>query len=241
MRKKLELAILFLIVAVPASAQRGPQLEVSVLAANSPPAGASVRSSRLLNDRQMRELLVNGFPAALRFRLELWRAGGLFDDLESSTQWEVLVRYDPYMKQYSVVRLQGIKESTNRKETESFGGLPTLEAAESVLDEPFPVALKPRRASARYYYQWRVSAGGAGETSAALGAAARIRHSALARTRRRETPLRGEIGSVQDLAPQQTADRGFTQIYADKRGYGNCICWLLGAKRLPPASQKKRS
>jgi hypothetical protein len=151
-RRQLELAVLFLIVAVPASAQRGPQLEVSVLAANSPPAGASVRASRLLGDRKMRELLVNGFPAALRYRLELWRAGGLFDDLERSTQWEVLVRYDPYMKQYSVVRLQGIKESTNRKETEILGGLPTLEAAEAVLNEPFPVALKPGRAGARYYY-----------------------------------------------------------------------------------------
>ena len=152
MRRQLELAVLFLIVAVPASAQRGPQLEVSVLAANSPPAGASVRASRLLGDRKMRELLVNGFPAALRYRLELWRAGGLFDDLERSTQWEVLVRYDPYMKQYSVVRLQGIKESSDRKETEILGGLPTLDAAEAVLNEPFPVALKPGRAGARYYY-----------------------------------------------------------------------------------------
>lgn len=155
MRTRLELAVLFLIVAVPASAQRGPrgpQLEVSVLAANSPPAGASVRASRLLGDRQMRELLVNGFPAALRFRLELWRAGGLFDDLENWTQWEVLVRYDPYSKQYFVVRLQGTKESTNRKETEILGGLPTLEAAESVLDEAFSVALRPGRTAARYYY-----------------------------------------------------------------------------------------
>src|SRR5207237_4135940 len=94
-RIRLELAVLFLIVAIPASAQRGPQLEVSVLAANSPPAGASVRVSRLLQDRQTRELLLNGFPAALRFRLALWRAGRLFDDLERTTQWEVHVRYDP--------------------------------------------------------------------------------------------------------------------------------------------------
>ena len=111
-----------------------------------------MRASRLLGDRQMRELLVNGFPAALRFRLELWRVGGLFDDLENTTQWEVLVRYDPYVQQYAVVRLQGTKESSSRKETENFGGLATLEAAESVLDEPFPVALKPSRAGARYYY-----------------------------------------------------------------------------------------
>ena len=109
MRKRFGLAVLILIVALPLSAfaQRGPQLEVSPLAANSPPAGATVRSARLLGDRQMRELLTNGFPAALRFRLELWRAGGLFDDIEASTEWEVLVRYEPYSQQYSVVRLLG--------------------------------------------------------------------------------------------------------------------------------------
>jgi len=151
-RIRLELAVLFLIIAAPASAQRGPQLEVSVLAANSPPAGASVRVSRLLTDRQTRELLLNGFPAALHFRLELWRAGRVFDDLESTTQWDVLVRYDPYSQQYSVVRLLGTKESANRKETEILGGLATIEAAEDIIDEPFPVALKPSRSAARYYY-----------------------------------------------------------------------------------------
>jgi hypothetical protein len=109
-----------------------------------------VRSSRLLNDRQMRELLTNGFPAALRFRLELWRAGGLFDDLESTTEWEVLVRFDPYSQQYSVVRLRGTKEAPTRRE--SVEGLASLEAAEKILDEPFPVALRPARADGNYYY-----------------------------------------------------------------------------------------
>jgi len=151
-RKRFGLAVLILIVALPLSAfaQRGPQLEVSPLAANSPPAGATVRSARLLGDRQMRELLTNGFPAALRFRLELWRAGGLFDDIEASTEWEVLVRYEPYSQQYSVVRLLGTKEAPRRRE--SVDGLSTLEAAERVLDEPFPVALKPSRPGTRYYY-----------------------------------------------------------------------------------------
>lgn len=155
MRIRIALALLFTVAASPrpASAQRsggGPQLEVSPLAANSPPAGATVRSARLLGDRQMRELLTSGFPAALRFRLELWRAGGLFDDLESTTEWEVLVRYDPYNQQYSVVRLQGTKESPTRRE--SIDGLQSLEAAEKILDEPFPVALRPGRSGTRYYY-----------------------------------------------------------------------------------------
>lgn len=155
MRIRNELAILLLIVAplVPASAQRetrGPQLEVSPLAANSPPAGATVRSARLLDAGQTRELLQNGFPTALKFRLELWRAGGLFDDIESATTWEVLVRYEPYSRQYSVVRLQGSKE--NPRGLESIDGLASLEAAEAILNEAFVVGLRPQRTGARYYY-----------------------------------------------------------------------------------------
>lgn len=148
MRTHLALAVLFLTVALPASAQRGggPQLEVSVLAANSPPAGASVRAQRLLGDAQMRQLLLSGFPAALRFRLELWRVGGLFNDIEAATLWDVLVRYDPYNQQYYVVRRKG------ERETESLGPFPELEAVEVELAKAYPLALRPRRAGIRYYY-----------------------------------------------------------------------------------------
>jgi hypothetical protein len=143
--KRLELAFAFLILALPASAQRGPQLEVSLLAANSPPIGASVRAARMLGDGKMRELLRNGFPAALRFRLELWKAGGVFDEIEKSAQWDVLVRYDAYRQSYHVVRRQGTA-------IEDFGAFATLEAAEAVVEQGFPVALRPERPGTRYYY-----------------------------------------------------------------------------------------
>ena len=35
---------------------------------------------------------------------------------------------------------------------EILGGLATLEAAEAIIDEPFPVGLKPTRSAASYYY-----------------------------------------------------------------------------------------
>jgi hypothetical protein len=135
--------------ALPAFAQRGndgsPHLEVIVV----PPASAfnsvSVRAGRFLGDAKTRELLVHGFPAALRFRLELWRVGGLFDDLEAATTWQVLVRYEPYTRQYSVVRLQS-------RSTENLGGFATLEETEAELAKPYPVALPPKRPGARYYY-----------------------------------------------------------------------------------------
>lgn len=145
MRFRLALAALPLLVPSPALAQRGPQLEVTALAANSPPAGATVRAARLLSDSRTRELLLNGFPAQLRFRLELWRVGNVFDELESETQWDVLVRYDAYSKQYQLVR-RGLRE------TEAVDGFATVASVEEALAQPFPVALRPRRTETRYYY-----------------------------------------------------------------------------------------
>lgn len=145
MRFRTAFAILFLTVPLSASAQRGPQLEVSVLAANSPPAGATVRASRLLSDSRTRELLLNGFPAALSFRLELWRVGNVFDELEATTSWNVLVRYDPYSQQYQLVR-------RGNRDTEAVSGFATIASVEEVLSQSQPVALTPRRTGARYYY-----------------------------------------------------------------------------------------
>ena len=127
-----------------AQGRGGPQLEVSVMG-NSPPAGASVRAARLLNDANTRALLENGFPAAMRFRLELWRAGGMFDDLESTVSWEVLVRYDPYSKLYSIYR-RGMRAA------EDIGSMSTLDLAEVEIARPFPVQLRPARPGTRYYY-----------------------------------------------------------------------------------------
>ncbi len=134
--------------ASPAFAQRvTPRLEVSILAPNSPPIGASVRATGLLGDSELQELLRNGFPAAMRFRLELWREGGMFDEIEGAVQWNTLVRYDPYTGQYLVVRSQGARFA------EDFGGFPTLAAAEAaVLEKPYEVRLQPTRLNAAYYY-----------------------------------------------------------------------------------------
>jgi hypothetical protein len=142
------LALVLLLVPSPAFAQRvTPRLEVSILASNSPPAGASVRATGLLGDPELQELLRNGFPAAMRFRLELWREGGMFDEIEGAVQWNTLVQYDPYTGQYLVVRSQGARFA------EDFGGFPTLAAAEAaVLEKPYAVRLQPTRLNAAYYY-----------------------------------------------------------------------------------------
>jgi hypothetical protein len=99
----------------------------------------------MLSDRKMQELLLNGFPAAFRFRLELWRVGGLFDNLESSSSWDILVRHDPYTGTYQIVRRRS-------RDTEVPAGYGTLAEVEAALEQPMPVQLAPLRRGERYYY-----------------------------------------------------------------------------------------
>jgi hypothetical protein len=147
--RRIALISFLLTVAVPAAAGSqsagSGRLEVAPLPANSPPAGATVIADRLLGGAKLRELIRSGFPAAMSFRLELWRAGGLFDELEDSRQWNVLVRYDPYSQEYLAVRRQGAF-------LEDFGGFGTLEEAESALARPFAVILRPKESGSQYYY-----------------------------------------------------------------------------------------
>ena len=106
---------------------------------------ASVTAKRMLSDGKTQELLLNGFPAALRFRLELWRVGGFFDNLESSASWDVLVRYDAYSKTYQLVR-------RGARDTEVPAGFPTVAAVESALEAPVPWQLAPLKRGEAYYY-----------------------------------------------------------------------------------------
>lgn len=107
--------------------------------------GPRVSSGNLLRDGGTRELLRNGFPARLHYRLELWNESGWFDDMESSTEWDVFVRYDPAGEVYRVVRRHG-------RQTENFGEFESLTSAAEELSRPYTVPLKPRRPGARYYY-----------------------------------------------------------------------------------------
>jgi hypothetical protein len=126
----------------PASAQRRAQLDVTAPSATSP---AIVTTLGLFSDADMRDLLRSGFPASLKFRLELWRAGGLFNDLEDRQDWELIVQYDPTAQRYRVVRRQDGR-------LEDLGSFATLATAQTVLERPLRVTLLPRRKGNRYYY-----------------------------------------------------------------------------------------
>jgi hypothetical protein len=104
-----------------------------------------VTTTNLFVDPDMRDLVRSGFPASLRFRLELWRVGGLFNNLESQQEWELIVQYDPSAQRYRVVRRQ-------HGRVEDLGSFATLSTAQAMLERPLRAGLLPEREGARYYY-----------------------------------------------------------------------------------------
>ena len=132
-----------LLVAPTAAAQRRPTLDVAPPAPGS--VGATVTATNLFTEPNIRDLVRSGFPASLHFRLELWRAGGLFDDLEGRLDWDLIVQYDPTAQRYRVVRRQGGQH-------DDLGSFSTLATAQSVVERPARAPLQPDRDGVRYYY-----------------------------------------------------------------------------------------
>jgi hypothetical protein len=126
-----------------ARAQRPVSLEV--VPATAPGGAPTVTTTNLFSDPDMRELVRSGFPASLKFRLELWRAGGLFNNLESQQEWELIVQYEPSAQRYRVVRRQ-------RGRVEDLGSFATLTTAQAMLERPLRAGLLPEREGSRYYY-----------------------------------------------------------------------------------------
>jgi hypothetical protein len=132
----------------PLRAQRRVALEVTppIAMAGTP----TVTTTNLFGDADMRDLVRSGFPASLRFRLELWRVGGLFNDLEGQREWELIVQYDPSAQRYRVVQRQGSR-------LDDLGSFATLSTAQAVLERPTRILLAPEREGSRYYYNFTLT------------------------------------------------------------------------------------
>ena len=128
-----------------ASAQK-PQISIvlpeqSSLATEPP----SVRSQSLVSDGVMLDLLRNGFPARLHYRMERWSTGGWFDDIAAESEWDVVVRYDALSKLFEVYRVV-------RRQTVLLGRFPTIQEAEAAVDAAFPAPIALPRKGRRTYY-----------------------------------------------------------------------------------------
>jgi hypothetical protein len=134
-----------MLAALEAGAQK-PQLQIvlperSELATEPP----LVRSVSLLSDEAMRNLLVNGFPARLHYRMERWASGGWFDDIKATAEWDVVVKYDALGKQYHVFRAVANRAL-------ELGSYPTLGDAEEIVDAAFRAPISPAKRGQRTYY-----------------------------------------------------------------------------------------
>jgi len=65
-----------------------------------------VRTRYLAHDDRWLTMLSSGFPVRLHYQIELWRArDGWFDALDRAIEWDVVVRHEPLLDQYTVTRL----------------------------------------------------------------------------------------------------------------------------------------
>jgi hypothetical protein len=133
-------------IAAPLGAQRnGVRLDVKIDTLNAAAAGPTISTANLLADANTRELLRAGFATRVSYRLELWRKGGLFEDLSDHAEWDVYVQYDPTLQIYNVIRRQD-------RQLESFAGSSTVTTAELQFGGPYRVPLRPNRSGKFYYY-----------------------------------------------------------------------------------------
>ena len=105
----------------------------------------SVRSSALITDGAMLDLIRNGFPARLHYKIERWSTGGWFDDLVAEGEWDVVVRYDALSKVFQVYRVV-------KRNTVSLGTYSALPEAEAAFDALFPAPIRPPKKRQRSYY-----------------------------------------------------------------------------------------
>ena len=146
MRIRLVAAFAALFLTASASLAQKPQVSIVLpeqaeLAAAPP----TIRSQNLVNDGATLDLLRNGFPARLHYRIERWSGGGWFDDIAAESEWDVIVRYDALSKVFQVYRAV-------RRATSFLGSFATIQEAEAAVDAPFAAPISPPRRGQKSYY-----------------------------------------------------------------------------------------
>lgn len=133
----------------PARAQGSNDVGLQVvLAGDSSLAGSRspiVRSVNLLtgNSRWL-SALRSGLPVRLHYRVEVWRSrGSWFDTFERQAEWDVLVRHEPLLDQYTLLTFVGAARQERR--------YATLDALGAALAFAYQVNVRPVE-SGRYYY-----------------------------------------------------------------------------------------
>jgi uncharacterized protein DUF4390 len=104
-----------------------------------------VRSENLLGgDSRWLAALRSGLPVRLHYRVEVWRSReGWFDVFVRQAEWDVLVRHEPLLDQYTLLTFAGASRQERR--------YATLDALGAALAFAYQVNVRPAE-EGRYYY-----------------------------------------------------------------------------------------
>jgi uncharacterized protein DUF4390 len=104
-----------------------------------------VRSENLLGgDSRWLAALRSGLPVRLHYRVEVWRSReGWFDVFARQAEWDLLVRHEPLLDQYTMLTFVGAARQERR--------YATLDALGAALAFAYQVNVRPTE-DGRYYY-----------------------------------------------------------------------------------------
>jgi hypothetical protein len=129
-------------------AQTGNSVRLEVrLTPDSAPRGARapvVRADNLLGDGRWLSTLRSGLPVRLHYRVEVWRSrNGWLDQLTRQVYWDVVVRHEPLLDQYTLLTIFGSRVQERR--------YATLDALTAALAFAYQINVSPAEAGSYYY------------------------------------------------------------------------------------------
>jgi hypothetical protein len=104
-----------------------------------------VRSENLLGpESRWLTALRSGLPVRLHYRVEVWRSqDGWFDNFAQQVEWDVVVRHEPLLDQYTLLILVGRRRQERR--------YATLDALGAALAFAYQVNIRPQEVGGYYY------------------------------------------------------------------------------------------
>lgn len=105
----------------------------------------AIRARGMIVAKNTADLIRNGFPARLHFKLERWTGKSLVNEIEATAEWEVIVEYDALKSIYRVVRATSAKATV-------IGEFKDIKAADAAVASAYkPEISLPRKGEKSYY------------------------------------------------------------------------------------------
>ena len=144
------LLLVLLAAAIPgeARAQAGNSVQLRVRltpdTAESGTRAPVVRSENLLGDGRWLSTLRSGLPVRLHYRIEVWRSqNGWMDQLTRQVYWDVVLRHEPLLDEYTMLTIFGSRVQERR--------YATLDALTAALAFAYQINVSPARKGSYYY------------------------------------------------------------------------------------------